>query len=180
MRVITGTARGRKLVTPQGLDVRPTSDMAKEAIFSSIQYEIENSEMLDLFAGSGQMGVEALSRGAKTVTFIDSDPKAIAAVKTNLKNCGFMEKSRVALMDSIAYIKNCSAKFDIAFLDPPYGKNLIDEALPFVAQTIKPYGVIICETEKREEPPAQAGDFEIKKEYRYGKVKVTVYRRKGE
>lgn len=168
------------MVTPQGLDVRPTSDMAKEAIFSSIQYEIENSEMLDLFAGSGQMGVEALSRGAKTVTFIDSDPKAIAAVKTNLKNCGFMEKSRVALMDSIAYIKNCSAKFDIAFLDPPYGKNLIDEALPFVAQTIKPYGVIICETEKREELPAQAGDFEIIKEYRYGKVKVTVYRRKGE
>ena len=180
MRVITGTARGRKLVTPEGLEVRPTSDMAKEAIFSSIQYEVENCEMLDLFAGSGQMGVEALSRGARSVTFIDSDPKSIAAVKTNLKNCGFMEKSKVALMDSLSYIKNTTAAFDIAFLDPPYGKEIIDAVLPFVAEKMKPYGVIICETERKEELPKEAGDFEIRKEYRYGKAKVTVYRRKGE
>ncbi len=178
MRVITGIARGRKLTTPAGLDTRPTSDMTKEAVFSILQNVVENSDTLDLFAGSGQMGIEALSRGGRSATFIDSDPKAIAAVKENLKACGMTEHSKVSLMDSLSYIQNTNSKFDIAFLDPPYGKQMVDAVLPHVAARMKEDGVILCETEKQEVLPQEAGDFAIAKEYRYGKAKITLYRRK--
>ena len=180
MRVITGSARGRNLAAPDGLNTRPTSDMTKGAVFSILQMMIENSDFLDLFAGSGQMGVEALSRGAKSATFIDSDAKAIAAVKTNLKNCGFMEKSRVAMMDSLTYIKNCTAKFDVIFLDPPYNKELIAAVLPYCANCLKDEGIILCETEKNESLPEDVAGLELVKEYRYGKAKVTSFRKKGE
>ncbi|MGN0664585.1 MAG: 16S rRNA (guanine(966)-N(2))-methyltransferase RsmD [Negativibacillus sp.] len=180
MRVITGSARGRKLCTPEGLDTRPTSDMTKGAVFSILQTIVENSDFLDLFAGSGQMGVEALSRGARSATFIDSNPKAIAAVKENLKACGLMEKSRVALMDSVSYIQNCSARFDIIFLDPPYNKGLISAVLPHCAKCLKEEGIILCETEKKEILPQTAGDLELVKEYRYGKAKISTYRRKSD
>lgn len=178
MRVITGSARGRRLTTPVGLDTRPTSDMTKEAVFSILQNEVENSDMLDLFAGSGQMGIEALSRGAKSATFIDSDQKAIAAVKENLKACGLMDRSKVAMMDSLSYIKNTNSKFDIVFLDPPYNQKLIDAVLPYVANCMKEGGVILCETEKQEVLPTEAGNYFMAKEYRYGKAKITMYRRK--
>lgn len=177
MRVITGTARGRKLDAPEGLNTRPTSDMTKGAVFSILQNIIENSEFLDLFAGSGQMGVEALSRGARSATFIDNDAKAIASIKTNLKACGLMEHSKVAMMDSLSYIKNCSSKFDIIFLDPPYNMELIQAVLPYCAKCLKEDGIILCETEKREELPEVEG-LEIIKEYRYGKAKITSYKRK--
>lgn len=180
MRVITGSARGRNLVTPAGLDTRPTSDMTKGAVFSILQMIIENSEFLDLFAGSGQMGVEALSRGARSATFIDSDAKAIACVKENLKNCGLMDRSSVAMMDSLTYIKNCNKKFDIIFLDPPYNKELITAVLPYCANCLKEDGIILCETEKTETLPETAGELTIAKEYRYGKAKLTSYRKKEE
>ena len=180
MRVITGSARGRNLATPDGLNTRPTSDMTKGAVFSILQMMIENSDFLDLFAGSGQMGVEALSRGAKSATFIDSDAKAIAAVKANLKACGFMEKSRVAMMDSLTYIKNCTAKFDVIFLDPPYNKELIAAVLPYCANCLKDEGIILCETEKNESLPEDVSGLELVKEYRYGKAKVTSFRKKEE
>ncbi len=177
MRVITGTARGRKLVTAEGLDTRPTSDMTKGAVFSILQMTIENSEFLDLFAGSGQMGVEALSRGARNATFIDKDPKAVAAIKQNLKTCGFMEKARVAMMDSVAYIKNCQNKFDVIFLDPPYQQGLLAEVLPHCAKCLKEDGIVICEMEKTEQPPVDdIGDLYLVKEYRYGKAKLCSYK----
>lgn len=180
MRVITGSARGRNLVTPPGLDTRPTSDMTKGAVFSILQMVIENSDFLDLFAGSGQMGVEALSRGAKSATFIDKDPKAIAAIKENLKNCGLMEKSRVAMMDSVSYIQNCNNKFDLIFLDPPYNRELIAAVLPHCARCLEEDGLILCETEKNESVPTDIPELELVKEYRYGKAKITSFRRKQE
>ena len=180
MRVITGSARGRNLTAPDGLDTRPTSDMTKGAVFSILQMMIENSEFLDLFAGSGQMGIEALSRGARSATFIDSDRKAIESIKTNLKNCGFMEKSKVAMMDSISYIQNCSNKFDVIFLDPPYQKELIDKVLPYCGKCLKEEGIILCETEKNEQLPQDVEGLELEKEYRYGKAKITSYRMKGD
>ena len=180
MRVITGSARGRKLTTPQGLDTRPTSDMCKEAVFSILHDRVENAVMLDLFAGSGQMGVEALSRGAKRVVFIDRDRAAIAAVKENLKNCGFMERSIVAQTDSLSYIKNCQETFDLIFLDPPYQKELILAVLPDAARCLKADGILICECERSEELPQEVPGLRFGKEYRYGKAKVCTYFREEE
>lgn len=95
MRVITGSCRGKKLKTLESLDTRPTTDMVKEAVFSIIQFDVPASSVLDLFAGSGQMGIEALSRGASHCVFVDSNPEAVAIVKDNVDSCGFNKESRV-------------------------------------------------------------------------------------
>ena len=176
MRVITGTARGRKLLTPEGLDTRPTSDMVKEAVFSIIQFEIEGAVFLDLFAGSGQMGIEALSRGARAVSFVDNSREAQNVILKNLEVTGFKPKAKVAMMESAAFVKATSDTFDIAFLDPPYNSGLIGQILPLLAEKMAPGGIIICESEKREELPDEAGSFKKHKEYRYGKIKLTSYR----
>lgn len=177
MRVITGTARGRKLLAPEGLDTRPSSDMTKQAVFNILQNYVEGSSFLDLFAGSGQMGIEALSRGARSATFIDASPKAIAVVKENLKKCGMMDRARVAMMESVSFLQGPGQPFDLAFLDPPYQKGLMEQVLPLLAPRMAPAGIIVCETERREELPEQVGDFTQSKTYFYGKAKLTVYRR---
>ncbi|MBR5559207.1 MAG: 16S rRNA (guanine(966)-N(2))-methyltransferase RsmD [Oscillospiraceae bacterium] len=177
MRVITGTARGRKLQTLPGLDVRPTTDQVKEAIFSTIQFEVEGSLFLDLFAGSGQMGIEALSRGARFCVFVDSSRQAQDVIRDNLASTGLAKQSRVAAMDSLGYLTTAAEQFDIAFLDPPYNQGLIPKALPLLAPKMTPGGVILCEHQKGEELPETAGEFKIYRTYRYGKVMVTAYRR---
>ena len=164
MRVITGIARGRKLRSPDGYDVRPTTEITKEALFSILQFELEGARVLDLFAGSGQLGIEALSRGAGFCTFVDST--------------GLGANARVMPMDYLAFLQSTRETFDIALLDPPYAKGMIDQALPLLAEKMSESGVIVCETDKKEELPAQAGPFGIYREYRYRKSKLTVYRRR--
>ena len=119
MRVITGTARGRKLNTLEGRDVRPTTDQVKEAMFSIIQFEVEGAAVLDLFAGSGQLGIEALSRGARLAVFVEQSRKAQEMVRQNLLTTKLAEHSRVTAMDAIAYLQGCRDTFDIALLYPP-------------------------------------------------------------
>ncbi len=177
MRVITGEARGRRLVTLEGDDVRPTTDRVKEGMFNIIQFDLENAKVLDLFAGSGQLGIEAISRGAKSCTFVDSSSRSIDVVKQNLKSVGFEKRASVFCGDSKMYISLSRDKFDIALLDPPYNKKIIDDVLPSVAEKMNDYGVIICESELREELPQSAGGFSIYREYKYGKIKLTVYRK---
>jgi 16S rRNA G966 N2-methylase RsmD len=123
MRVITGTARGRRLIAPQGTDTRPTSDRVKEAIFSIIQFEIEQADVLDLFAGSGQLGIEALSRGARTAVFVDSAREAQEAIRANLAATGLAERARIVAGDAAAYLTGTQEKFDILLLDPPYRRG---------------------------------------------------------
>ena len=178
MRAITGTARGRRLKTLEGSDVRPTTDRVKEAIFSVIQFDLEGRRLLDLFAGSGQMGIEALSRGAKEAVFVDSAAASVAVVRENLKTCGLQKAAVVVQGDALAYLRPRAgrAEFDIAFLDPPYGKGVLQSVLPDVASVMKPIGVIICECPTDEALPPQIGAFAIDREYRYGKIKVTFYR----
>lgn len=176
MRVITGTARGRKLEAPKGLDTRPTSDMAKEALFSIIQFEVEGSMVLDLFAGSGQLGIEALSRGARSAVFIDSSREAHSIIIQNLEHTGLKDKSRIAMMDATSFLKSSKDKFDIALLDPPYKKGLIETALPLLVPCMNLGGIIVCETQRDEELPDAIGAFNVRKEYRYGKAKLTTYR----
>ena len=180
MRVITGEARGRRLTAPAGLDTRPTTDLVKEAVFSIIQFEVPGAHVLDLFAGSGQMGVEALSRGAASAVFVDSGRAAITAVRENLEVCGFTDRARVYAMDAKAYLASCAERFDIAFLDPPYGSGAPEALLAALARRMNENGVILCETQRGDTVPETAGPLRLTKQYRYGKTMVHLYRGAGE
>ena len=176
MRVITGTARGRKLRTLEGNDVRPTTDMVKEAIFSIIQFDIEGSEVIDLFSGSGQLGIEALSRGAKHCRFIDKSRDSLDVTRENVYAAGFKDMSHLSNLDSIDYLKSCVYTFDIALLDPPYNNGLIMKALPLLEPRMSDRGIVICEHERGLELTDEIGRLKKSKTYRYGKVEVTVFR----
>ena len=178
MRVITGTARGRKLETLKGDDVRPTTDKIKESIFNIIQFNIEGRKFLDLFAGSGQMGIEALSRGAEKAVFVDKSKQAYNIIVKNLNYTKLNDNAQILNMDSISYLYQCNMKFDIAFLDPPYRTGILQEALKKIADIVNIGGVILCENPYEEEVPEYVGDFRIKKQYKYGKIKITVYSHK--
>lgn len=178
MRVITGTARGKRLVTREGDAVRPTPERVKEALFSIIQFEIEGRRVLDLFAGSGQLGVEALSRGAREAVFVDSSRESVEVVRKNVESCGFTDTARVENMDFSAFLMRQEKPFDLAFLDPPYRTGLLQRALPLTAARMSPGGTVICENPADEELPEEAGDFVRNRQYRYGKICLTVYRRK--
>lgn len=176
MRVITGSARGRVLKTLEGEDVRPTTDRVKEAIFSIIQFEIEGREVLDLFAGSGQLGIEALSRGAAYATFTDLSKDAVSVIKSNLLSTGLHKNSAVLQSDAMTFLRNSRKKFDIIFMDPPYSKGILQKALPLAAEIVNDGGVIVCEHPYGEELPETVGDFALYRSYKYGKLGVTVYR----
>lgn len=175
MRVITGTARGKKLKTLEGVDVRPTTDMVKEAVFSAIQFEIEGASALDLFGGSGQLGIEALSRGARHCVFVEKNREAFNVIKENVNSCGFLSKSRLLNMDSIEYLQVAKPGIDIAFLDPPYNNDIIQKALPLLDKKMSGAGIAVCEHEAGLELPKEIGRFKLKKRYRYGKTAVTIY-----
>ena len=176
MRVITGLARGRKLTTLKGDDVRPTTDLVKEAVFSIIQFELDSARVLDLFAGSGQMGIEALSRGARECVFVDNSAKSIAVVKKNLQHTGLISNAKIITADYLSYLEMNIGTFDIVFLDPPYSKNMLQKALPKLPGKMNKGGVIICESPKDEILPENIENFSIYKRYRYGKICITVYR----
>ena len=177
MRIVSGIARGKKLTTPNGNSTRPTIDRVKEAVFSSLQFDIEGRRILDLFAGSGQLGLEALSRGAASCDFVDSDFASIEVVKSNIENCGFEETSFVNFCDSFSYLEKTDKTFDIAFLDPPYSKNLIDKAMPMLVNKMSEYGIIVCEHGANDALEECYGSYKKKKTKRYGTVYVTFYRK---
>ncbi len=178
MRVITGTARGKRLQTREGDAVRPTPERVKEALFSIIQFEVEGRRVLDLFAGSGQLGIEALSRGAREAVFVDSSRESAAVVQANLLSCGFSERSSVKNTGYDSFLLGTPGEFDLAFLDPPYRTGLLQKALPMAARRMNAGGTIICENPSDEELPEQCEGFSRVRAYRYGKVVLTVYRRK--
>lgn len=176
MRVITGSARGKRLVTVSGNDiVRPTGEKVKEALFSSIQFEIEGRRVLDLFAGSGQLGIEALSRGAESSVFVDCNDASVKVVKQNLENTNLTEKSTVYKSDYATFALRCVHKFDIAFLDPPYKAGIITDAVSKTIPLMSDYGKIFCEHPVEIELPETIDSFSVNKIYRYGKTKITVY-----
>lgn len=176
MRVITGSARGRKLRTVEGTDVRPTTERVKEALFSAIQFDIEGGMVLDLFCGSGQLGIEALSRGAKFAVFVDSSPESQEVTKQNLLATKLVQKARLVGRDWQSYLPGTPDRFDVAFLDPPYNKGIIGQVLPVLADKMNPGGIILCETEAPEPLPEKAGGFAIHKRYKYGRIAITMYR----
>lgn len=179
MRVITGSARGSKLITVEGTEVvRPTTDGVKEAIFSAIQFEIEGRTVLDLFAGSGQLGIEALSRGAKEAYFIDSSIASIKAVRQNLAHTKLEDRAHVVNMPFTAFLKSTRVVFDIAILDPPYNLKILNKALPHLEEKMSDSGIIICEHEKELTLPHDLGRFEIAKVLKHSRTAITIYRPK--
>lgn len=149
MRIITGTAKGIKLKTLEGNETRPTSERVKEAVFSMIQFELEGRQVLDLFAGSGQMGLEALSRGAARATMIDHSKDAIRIIRENAEKAHLLEQCDIFSCDYMDFIRRCrGAQFDIVFLDPPYALGFYQPALTAMAEygLLKPSSMIICES----------------------------------
>lgn len=183
MRVITGSARGRRLKELEGMETRPTTDRVKEGLFSILQFEIEGRRVLDLFAGTGQLGIEALSRGADSCVFVDRRGDAVALVKENLKTTGLAARARVVGSDSIEYLKRLKGeKFDLVFLDPPYGEGLLETALELIAgfDILSPHGIIAAEAPAEKVLPALGGPYRVYRTYRYGKIGLTIYRRGGD
>ena len=174
MRVITGTARGRRLKTPEGMDIRPTTDNVKESVFNILQFDIEGRRVLDLFAGTGQLGIECLSRGAKEVVFIDQSRDAVKIAKDNLKACGF--SAPVLQQDAISYLSACG-KFDLIFVDPPYDAGLYKTVLEKInsIDILSEGGIILCESRRETDMPELQTPYYLRKEYRYGKVKLSLY-----
>lgn len=178
MRVITGSARGRRLKELEGLETRPTTGKVKEALFSVIQFDIEGRRVLDLFAGTGQLGIEALSRGAESAVFVERRKDALQAIRENLEACGFSDRARVVNGDAMSYLKS-GEKFDLIFLDPPYASGLLQQALEEIARfdICRRHGIIVAESAVDQALPPLSGPYSIYREYRYGKIKLTVYHR---
>ena len=174
MRVITGTARGRKLKTPEGMDIRPTTDNVKESVFNIIQFDIEGRRVLDLFAGTGQLGIECLSRGAREVVFIDQSREAVKIIRENLKTCGFT--APVLQQEALSYLNTCG-QFDLIFVDPPYDAGLYERGLEKVnsVDNLSDGGIIVCESRRETPMPEMTAPYVKRREYRYGKVKLSLY-----
>ena len=139
MRVITGTARGKRLRELPGLDTRPTTDRVKEGLFNIIQFDIEGRRVLDLFAGTGQLGIEALSRGACRCDFVDQALAAVKVVRENLRSCGLERQAAVYQRDFLDFLKGTQEKYDLVFLDPPYASGDLERALEYIAEIKKWY-----------------------------------------
>ena len=178
MRVISGTARGCRLKEPKGRDIRPTTDKVKESLFNIIQFEVPGSRVLDMFAGTGQLGIEALSRGAEEAVFIDSSGAAAAIIRENIRLAGVEDRARVVLGNSLTSIRE-TGTFDLIFLDPPYSKGLLEQALAAINEfdILRENGIIICELPAGDPIPAAPGEYRSGKEYRYGKIRLAVYTR---
>ena len=175
MRVITGLARGCVLKTLSGTATRPTTDKVKEAVFSSIQFDVEGRRVLDLFAGSGQMGIEALSRGAAHAVFVDANKEAVAVVRENLQKTGLSEKAEVICRRADDFV-NSRQVFDIVFLDPPYGSDYLPELLPCLQPCLSSFALVVCEHDIDRQMPERFGNLVAGKTKRYGRIGVTVYR----
>lgn len=178
MRVITGSARGRRLKTPENYDIRPTTDNVKESVFNILQFDIEGRRVLDLFAGTGQLGIECLSRGAAEAVFVDRDRAAVAIVKDNLKSCGL--RGTVLCTDALSYLRSCG-RFDLIFVDPPYDSGLYEPVLQTInsVDILSEGGIIIVEARRGAALPDMCAPYRKGRTYQYGKVQICTYFRES-
>ena len=179
MRVITGKARGIQLKTPEGMQTRPTADRVKEALFSIINFDIPMANVLDLFGGTGQLGIEALSRGAKRAIFVDQREDACKLIRENLRRTKLEQDAQVVRADYMDYLKRCREKFDIILLDPPYAEVFLENALKCITEIdiLQSGGIIVTERPLDKELPYEFEGYTRSKDYKYGKVLLTIYRK---
>lgn len=179
MRVITGTARGIQLKTPDGMVTRPTADRVKEAMFSIIHFDVPGADVLDLFGGTGQLGIEALSRGARSAVFVDAGEPACRLIKENLKRTRLEGQGRVVRSDYLDYLSRSHDQFDIILLDPPYAEVFLENALKRITEIdiLRENGIIVTERPLGKELPWDFSGYERSKDYKYGKTLLTIYRK---
>lgn len=184
MKIITGTRKGKRLLTLEGDTTRPTSERIKEALFSSIQFDIEGRRVLDLFAGSGSLGLEALSRGARSAMFTDSSREAIETVKKNIQALGFDSQCRHLVSDYRNYIRKASGReiFDLVFIDPPYAMQCCLDALSRLADEglLADGAIAVLESGEENIEPDKIPNFEVIKSTHYGKktfINILLYRK---
>lgn len=182
MRVITGKARGVTLKAPEGMQTRPTTDRVKEALFSIIQFEVPFARVLDLFGGTGQLGIEALSRGAKCAVFVDQRQDACDLIRENLRRTKLSEDAKVVRSDYLEYLRRCRERFDIILLDPPYAEVFLENALKCITEIdiLKSGGIIVTERPLGKELPFEFRGYSRSRDYKYGKTLITLYRRDEE
>ena len=179
MRVITGKARGIQLKTPEGMLTRPTADRVKEALFSIINFDLPGSVVLDLFAGTGQLGIEALSRGAKSAVFVDAREDACKIVRENLRRTKLDTQAKVVRSDYLDFLRRSKEKFDIILLDPPYAEVFLETALKTIAEIdiLQSGGIIITERPLGKDLLLDFEGFARSKDYKYGNTLLTLYRK---
>ena len=173
VRIIAGTARGRKIETLEGMETRPTLNRVKEAVFGSLQFRIPYAKVLDLFAGSGNLGLEALSRGAKRVVMNDRNPACVEIIRRNIAMLGFSDAAETMNLDYAAAVdrlQQAGESFDLAFLDPPYREGISEDAAArlFAAKLIRPGGCVVLEHASELTPDARPGVYRIVKTKRFG------------
>lgn len=179
MRVITGKARGVQLKTPEGMQTRPTTDRVKEALFSIIHFEIPGARVLDLFGGTGQLGIEALSRGAVSAVFVDAREESCRLIRENLKRTKLEKEGKVVRSDYLDYLSRCRETFDIILLDPPYAEVFLENALKRITEIdiLETNGIIVAERPLGKELPWEFDGYTRSKDYKYGKTLLTIYRK---
>ncbi len=179
VRVISGKAKGVALKTPKGMQTRPTADRVKEALFSIIQFDIPCAKVLDLFGGTGQLGIEALSRGADAAVFVDERDDACNLIRENLRKSRLEQQGRVVRSDYAAYLKKCSEKFDIIFLDPPYAEVFLENALKLITEIdiLQSGGIIVAERPLGKELPWSFDGYSRSKDYKYGNTLLTLFKK---
>ena len=179
MRVVSGKAKGISLKTPDGILTRPTADRVKEAMFSIIQFDVPGARVLDLFGGTGQLGIEAISRGAKNAVFVDSREDACRLIRENLKRANMLSEGTVVRSDYLAYLTRCKDSFDIVLLDPPYAEEFLENSLKLITEIdiLQSGGIIIAERPLGKELPWEFPGYSRSRDYKYGKTLLTVYRK---
>ncbi len=177
MRVIAGKAKGVSLKTPEGMLTRPTTDRVKEALFSILHFDLPGMDVLDLFGGTGQLGIEAMSRGAKSAVFVDHQENACQIIRENLKRTGL--RGEVVRSDYLTYLRRCGRKFDLILLDPPYAEVFLENAINCITEIdiLQSGGIIATERPLGKELPFQYDGFLRSRDYKYGKTLLTFYRK---
>ena len=179
MRVITGKARGIQLKTPDGMLTRPTADRVKEALFSIINFDIPGAKVLDLFGGTGQLGIEALSRGAESAVFVDAREESCRLIRENLKRTKLEQDAKVIRSDYLDYLNRCREQYNIILLDPPYAEVFLENAIKRITEIdiLQSDGIIVAERPLGKELPWEFEGYTRSKDYKYGKVLLTIYRK---
>ena len=179
MRVIAGKVRGISLKTPDGILTRPTADRVKEALFSIIQFDLPGAKVLDLFGGTGQLGIEALSRGASSAVFVDEREEACKLIRENLKRTRFEENARVIRSDYLQFLKKCNDFYDIILLDPPYAEVFLENSLKMITEIdiLQSGGIIVTERPVEKEFSMEIPGYNRSRDYKYGRTILTIYRK---
>ncbi|HWQ62185.1 MAG TPA: 16S rRNA (guanine(966)-N(2))-methyltransferase RsmD [Negativicutes bacterium] len=179
MRIITGTAKGRQLKTPRGSDVRPTSDRVKESLFAILAGRIPEAAVADLFAGTGNLGLEALSRGASSAVFVDASPSSIALIRDNAARTGLQDRAEIVRRDALAAVDRfarAGRTFDLIFCDPPYNRGLAAAVLERIdaGNILSPGGTVIIEHSRHERLPDSLVNLTVSRTEHYGETTVSI------